>query len=157
MFTMLARKSLFFSFTSLQGQLAPKLLVLVNQVFDLLDKQCVDAIDPPALIAHFDASRHPEVLTRATTADAVLKEFLDTFDVGGEKPGKITRNEFVRYYTNISASASDAESFELVLRSVWSVPSGGELLAPAAPGRGRALNANSLAANLQATNAVKLV
>ena len=140
-----------------QGQLPANLLALVNQIFDSLDRQGAGTVDPTTLAANFAASRHPDVLARLRTADAVLKEFTETFDVGGVVSGKITRNEFVRYYTNISASASDAESFELVLRSVWSVPSGGELLAPAAPGRGRALNANSLAANLQATNAVKLV
>lgn len=102
-----------------QGQLPPNLLVLVHQVFDLLDKQGVDSIDPQTLIAHFDASRHPEVLSRAKSAQDVQKEFLDTFDVGGELPGRITRAEFVRYYTNIRASYNDDDYFEVVLRKVW--------------------------------------
>ena len=93
--------------------------MLVHQVFDLLDKQGVDSIDPQNLIAHFDASRHPEVLSRAKSAQAVQKEFLDTFDVGGEVPGRITRTEFVRYYTNIRASFNDDDYFEVVLRKVW--------------------------------------
>lgn len=93
--------------------------MLVHQVFDLLDKQGVDSIDPQNLIAHFDASRHPEVLSRAKSAQAVQKEFLDTFDVGGEVPGRITRAEFVRYYTNIRASCNDDDYFEVVLRKVW--------------------------------------
>jgi len=103
----------------LKGQLPPALLVLVHQVFDLLDKQGVDSIDPQNLIAHFDASRHPEVLSRAKSAQAVQKEFLDTFDVGGEVPGRITRAEFVRYYTNIRASYNDDAFLEVVLRKVW--------------------------------------
>ena len=93
--------------------------MLVHQVFDLLDKQGVDSIDPQNLIAHFDASRHPEVLSRAKSAQAVQKEFLDTFDVGGEVPGRITRAEFVRYYTNIRASYNDNAFLEVVLRKVW--------------------------------------
>jgi hypothetical protein len=109
-----------FVFTE-QGQLPPKLLVLVHQIFDLLDKQGVDAIDPTNLITHFDASRHPEVQGRAKTAEQVQKEFLDTFDVGGVRPGLITREEFVRYYTNISAAVNDDDYFELMLRKVWHI------------------------------------
>jgi hypothetical protein len=103
----------------MQGQLSPKLLVLVHQVFDLLDSRGVDYIEPPTLIAHFDASRHPEVSTRARSADQVQKEFLDTFDVGGVQPGRITREEFVKYYTNIAATVNDDSYLELVLRKVW--------------------------------------
>jgi hypothetical protein len=103
----------------MQGQLSPKLLVLVHQVFDLLDSRGVDYIEPPTLIAHFDASRHPEVSTRARTAEQVQKEFLDTFDVGGVEPGRITREEFVKYYTNIAATVNDDSYLELVLRKVW--------------------------------------
>ena len=93
----------------------------MNQIYDLLDKQGLDAIDPQTLIAHFDANRHPEVLSKVRSADAVRKEFLDTFDVGGVQPGKITREEFVRYYTNISAGVNDDDYFELTLRNVWHI------------------------------------
>lgn len=108
-------------FINVQGQLSPKLLVLVHQVFDLLDRNTgQDVIDPQTLLAHFDATRHPAVLAGLSTAEEVQKEFLDTFDVGGIHPGMITREEFVRYYTNINATMNDDEEyFELVLRGVW--------------------------------------
>ena len=104
-----------------QGTLSPKLLVLVHQIFDLLDEQGIDAVDPSTLIAHYDADRHPQVLSRQKSADQVMQEFLDTFDVGGASPGMVTRDEFVRYYTNLSASYSDdgEEYFETILRGVW--------------------------------------
>ena len=104
-----------------QGTLSPKLLVLTHQIFDLLDEQGIDAIDPATLIAHYDADRHPQVLSRQKSADQVMQEFLDTFDVGGASPGMVTRDEFVRYYTNLSASYSEdgEEYFETILRGVW--------------------------------------
>ena len=43
-------------------------------------------------------------VSKVTKPSEVLNEFLDTFDVGGEKDGKVTRNEFENYYTNIGAS-----------------------------------------------------
>jgi len=97
---------------------------LVNQIFDVLDTKGVDAIDPQTLIAHYDADRHPEVLSRLKSADEVMKEFLDTFDVGGSYPGQVTRDEFVRYYTNVAASCIDGdEYFETTLRNVWHLSS----------------------------------
>ncbi len=96
----------------------------MHQIFDQLDAQGIDAIDPQTLIAHYDADRHPEVLSRLKSADEVMKEFLDTFDVGGSSPGMVTREEFVRYYTNVSAASccggdDGEEFFETILRSVW--------------------------------------
>ena len=101
----------------------------MHQIFDQLDAQGIDAIDPQTLIAHYDADRHPEVLSRLKSADEVMKEFLDTFDVGGSSPGMVTREEFVRYYTNVSAANccggddddddDGEEFFETILRSVW--------------------------------------
>lgn len=100
----------------------------MHQIFDQLDAQGIDAIDPQTLIAHYDADRHPEVLSRLKSADEVMKEFLDTFDVGGSSPGMVTREEFVLYYTNVSAASccggddgddGGEEYFETVLRSVW--------------------------------------
>jgi hypothetical protein len=55
----------------------------------------------------------------------VLREFLDTFDVGGEVDGKVTRQEFMNYYHNLSASIDNEDYFELMIRNAWHI-SGGE-------------------------------
>ena len=60
-----------------------------------------------------------------SSSPQVLREFLDTFDVGGEKDGKVTRNEFENYYKNISASIDNDDYFELMMRNAWHI-SGGE-------------------------------
>ena len=75
--------------------------------FSKMDKSGNGFIDPEDLIDSYDASKHPDVLAGKKTADEVLREFLDTFDVGGEKDGKVTRNEFENYYSNVSASIDD--------------------------------------------------
>ena len=49
-------------------------------------------------------------------ARAVSSQFLDTFDAG-EKDGKVTPDEFVRYYGNVSASIDDDDYFELMIRN----------------------------------------
>lgn len=95
------------------------MLVLVHKAFDLMDSAAVDWIDPQQLLRHFDPTRHPDVLTGSRTSEEVLREFLDTFDVGAEQEGRITRDEFVTYYTNISAALGDTDYLELVLQKTW--------------------------------------
>lgn len=84
-----------------------------------MDREGSNTIDPEQLLTHFDPTRHPDVLTGLRSGDEILKEFLDTFDVGGEQVGKITRDEFVTYYTNICAAINDDAYFELILRKCW--------------------------------------
>eukprot|EP01034_Spumella_vulgaris_P024624 gene24624-30992_t len=103
----------------LRGQLSPKLLVLVHRAFDLMDHSSTGLIDPQLLLTHYDATRHPDVLTGTRRSEDVLKEFLDTFDVGGEVPGQITRGEFVNYYSNIAAAVNDDQYLEIILQKVW--------------------------------------
>ena len=43
----------------------------------------------------------------------MYREFLDTFDVGGEVDGKVTRAEFENYYANVGASVDSDYYFEL--------------------------------------------
>ena len=45
----------------------------------------------------FVSSQHPDVLSGKRTAEAVRLELLDTFDFGGEKAGKVSREEFTDY------------------------------------------------------------
>jgi DNA-directed RNA polymerase subunit N (RpoN/RPB10) len=52
------------------------------------------------------------------------REFLDTFD-SGAKDGKVTADEWVDYYRNVSASIDDDDYFELMMRNAWHI-SGGE-------------------------------
>ena len=55
----------------------------------------------------------------------VYEEFLATFDVGGEIDGKVTAQEFINYYENVSASVDGDDYFELMIRNAWHI-SGGE-------------------------------
>ena len=103
----------------------PRRKSLISQAFSVLDKDNSGFIEPQDLVSCYDTSKHPDVLAGKKTPDAVLREFLDTFDVGGEVDGKVTRNEFENYYHNISASIDNDDYFELMIRNAWHI-SGGE-------------------------------
>ena len=84
---------------------------LVGMAFSVLDKDGSGVIDPEDIVDTYDASKHPDVLAGKKSAEEVFREFLDTFDVGGEKDGKVTRNEFANYYSNVSSSIDDDDYF----------------------------------------------
>ena len=98
---------------------------LVNIAFSKLDKNNDGVLSPQDIINTYDASNHPDVLSGKSTANDIMQEFLDTFDVGGEKDGKVTRNEFENYYTNLGANIDNDDYFELMIRNAWHI-SGGE-------------------------------
>jgi len=108
----------------LTGEMTERRKKLVMMAFNVLDKDGNGVVEPSDIAAAYDASRHPGVLSGATTAAAVLREFLDTFDVGGEVDGKVTKEEFVNYYSNISASIDNEDYFELMIRNAWHISGG---------------------------------
>jgi Ca2+-binding EF-hand superfamily protein len=98
---------------------------LVHMAFSVLDKDRSGFVNAVDVIDTYDASKHPEVIAGKKSANQVLEEFLDTFDVGGEKDGKVSRTEFENYYTNIGANIDNDDYFELMIRNAWHI-SGGE-------------------------------
>jgi len=108
-----------------RGAMNPKRLAFVHQAFEILDKDGNGFVEPADIVGAYNAKKHPDVLSGERTEEEVLKEFLDTFDVGGEKDGKVTRNEFENYYKNVSMSVDRDDYFELMMRNAWHI-SGGE-------------------------------
>ncbi|KAJ8613146.1 hypothetical protein CTAYLR_004794 [Chrysophaeum taylorii] len=109
-----------------RGEMSARRRGLVTRAFDILDADKSGAIEPQDMVHRYDASRHPDVLKGLKTADDVLRDFLDTFDVGGVVDGKVTRAEFDEYYANVSSTIDDDDYFELVMRNAWHIPGGPE-------------------------------
>ena len=109
---------------------------LVHQAFDQMDRQGTDTVAPQELISKYDSARHPDVLSNTRSADDVMSEFLHTVDVGGVVPGKITRQEFLQYYSNIAPIVNDEERMAAILKQCWHVREGNANF-------GQPINANS--------------
>ncbi|KAK7249452.1 protein serine/threonine kinase [Aureococcus anophagefferens] len=56
---------------------------MVAEAFSVLDADGSGVVEPSDIVSRFDASKHPDVKKGARTPDEVMREFLDTFDVGG--------------------------------------------------------------------------
>ena len=97
---------------------------MVHLAFRKIDKDNSGELDVQDVISTYDASKHPDVVAGKRSAGEILREFLDTFDVGGEKDGKVSIQEFENYYGNISASIDDDDYFELMIRNAWHISGG---------------------------------
>ncbi|OQS07057.1 calcyphosin [Thraustotheca clavata] len=108
----------------LRGELNDRRKQMVLMAFEIIDANGNGIVELDDIVAKYNADQHPDVIAGRKTKNEIFREFLDTFD-GGEKDGKVTPDEFIRYYANVSASIDDDDYFELMIRNAWHI-SGGE-------------------------------
>jgi len=97
---------------------------LVRMAFEKMDKDGNGLLEPSDIVDTFDASKHPAVMSGQMTHEQVFREFLDNFDVGGEKDGVVTPQEWENYYANVSSSIDNDDYFELMIRNAWRLSGG---------------------------------
>lgn len=101
-------------------------MLFVRMAFDLMDKDGNGVLEVSDIIDVYDARKHPEVISGRKTEKEVFAEFLDTFEAsgGGQRDGKVTFDEWMHYYANISAAIDDDDYFELMMRNAWHISGG---------------------------------
>ena len=92
---------------------------LIDKAFQQIDINGENVVSPEEIIDRFDPTQHPDVKNGTKKAQDVFREFMKYFEVGGEVEGKITKNEFMAYYYNVSASIDRDEYFEVLIRNSW--------------------------------------
>ena len=110
------------------GEMNERRKKIVLQVFKIFDKNQNGVIEMDDIRENYNAKLHPEVQSGKKTEEEVLAEFLDTFEYqfsllneGKTKDGKITMEEFLEYYNNISMSIKDDEYFEEMIKGVYNL------------------------------------
>ena len=96
-------------------------LNLVKKAFNQLDQDGSGLLDAKNIASMYDSSGHPDVISGSSTPQQIFSSFLETFDVGCVVPGKVTLEEFINYYSNISESVDNDDYFELMIRNVWHI------------------------------------
>jgi calcyphosin len=100
---------------------------LVQKVFNKIDFSGDGVIGIEDLKKRYDASRHPDVKSGKKSEDEVLTEFLETFEMhhnilhGYQSDGKVTLDEFVEYYTNLSSGIESDAYFDLMINNAWNL------------------------------------
>jgi Ca2+-binding EF-hand superfamily protein len=101
----------------------------VGLAFKRLDSNGDGEIHMDEIKGIYNAKQHPDVKAGKRTEDEVLAEFLETFDIhhanhtGDHKllDPIITFDEFLEYYTNVSASIDDDKYWELMMTNAWNL------------------------------------
>jgi len=108
---------------ALRGDLSARREQMIWMAFDVMDKDGSGVIDVGHAINVFNASQNPDVISGRVSEEECLKQFLGHFE-GVEKDGVVTRDEWIEYYRNVSASIDEDDYFELMMRNTWHITGG---------------------------------
>ena len=106
-----------------KGPMNKNRVALVKRAYKKLDKDGSGQVDYNDICDVYNASKHPAVLEGRKTERQILEEFLATFEMAlSEVPdGIVTLEEFLEYYTSISASIDNEDYFEQMINSSWNI------------------------------------
>lgn len=99
----------------------------MERAFSKLDRDCNGVIEVADITGIYNAKKHPAVVEGRKTEQQVLGEFLETFEThhnvmnGNERDQVVTQEEFIEYYTNISASIDDDMYFMAMMNAAWNL------------------------------------
>uniref|UniRef100_A0ACB8F148 Uncharacterized protein n=2 Tax=Sphaerodactylus townsendi TaxID=933632 RepID=A0ACB8F148_9SAUR len=91
---------------------------VVGEAFRKLDKTGDGCVTVEDLQGVYQSQTHPKFKSGEWTEEEVLRFFLDSFD-SPEKDGKVTAEEFLDYYSGISASINSDEYFVDMVKAAW--------------------------------------
>lgn len=94
---------------------------IISLAFSTMDTSGSGVIEPELLLSTYNAAKHPDVISKKMSEETALSEFLNTFDVGSEVEGKVTRHEFESYYKRMSSNTADDEKFEAMIRGLYRI------------------------------------
>jgi len=116
---------------AIKGVMSPFRKDIVKRAFTKLDANQNKVIELDDVRQFYNARFHPDVKSGKKTEAAVTQEFLETFEAhramskgdAASKKGdnKVTLNEFMDYYSNISASIDNDEYFDLMITNAWNL------------------------------------
>jgi Ca2+-binding EF-hand superfamily protein len=108
------------------GEMNDRRQALVLKAFKVIDKDGSGILDVSDIKSVYNAKKHPDVLSGKQTEEDILLEFLDTFEAafstksgGKNRDGKVTQEEFMEYYQNISCSIDNDDYFDVMMSNTW--------------------------------------
>ena len=96
---------------------------LVGLCFNKLDKTGDGFVKIDDLRGSYNVEKHPKFISGEMTEDEILSEFMEQWDTL-KKDGIVHLDEFIEYYSDVSASIDRDDYFELMIRNAWHIPGG---------------------------------
>ncbi|KAL5253981.1 hypothetical protein ACHWQZ_G013670 [Mnemiopsis leidyi] len=92
---------------------------LVLRAFNKLDKTGDGVITVDDLKGVYDVTKHPKYISGEWSEEQVFLKFLASYDTPNQSDGLVTKEEFMNYYSGVSASIDNDAYFDLMMRTSW--------------------------------------
>jgi Ca2+-binding EF-hand superfamily protein len=109
---------------TLRGPISTRRLKLVKDAFACVDHDGSGIVTFDELKRCYARSleHHPAVVAGTKTEAQLLRDFVADWDKNAD--GKVTLDEFVEYYSDVSVSIDSDDYFELMMRNAWHMSGG---------------------------------
>ena len=106
-----------------KGPMNKARVALVKRAYKVLDRDGSGEVDFNDICDVYNAKKHPAVIEGRKTERQILEEFLATFEMAlSDVPdGIVTSDEFLEYYTAVSASIDNEDYFAQMINSSWNI------------------------------------
>ncbi|XP_048112088.1 calcyphosine-like a [Alosa alosa] len=92
---------------------------IIAEAFKKLDRTGDGLVTVEDLQGVYNSQHHPKFKNGEWSEEQVFRSFLDSFDSPYNKDGKVTQEEFLNYYSGVSASIDSDEYFVTMMRNAW--------------------------------------
>ncbi|XP_065905567.1 calcyphosin-like protein [Dysidea avara] len=107
--------------TALRPPMGQSRKEIIMKAFAKLDKTGDGLITIDDLKGVYNARHHPKYQNGEWTEKQVFLSFLQSFDSPNDPDGQVTREEFMNYYSGVSASIDNDAYFDLMMRNAWKI------------------------------------
>jgi len=94
-------------------------LQVIDEVFNKIDKTGEGEISIEDLKHAYCVKSQPLYIAGEVSEESILATFLDHFKKNPTRDGKVTKEEFLNYYSGVSASIDDDCYFNLIMRQAY--------------------------------------
>ncbi|EDV22333.1 uncharacterized protein TRIADDRAFT_28500 [Trichoplax adhaerens] len=104
---------------ALRPPMSTKRKKVIFEAFRKLDKTGDSVITIDDLKGVYNPRKHKKYMNGEWTEEQVFRSFLDSFDSPDDPDGRVTHEEFLNYYSGVSASIDSDAYFDLMMRNAW--------------------------------------
>ena len=112
---------------AIRGPMNANRKAIVMRAFNKMDADGSGMIDINDIRGVYKADKHPDVMAGKKTEQQVLSEFLETFETAHSMRNEqtpdhiVSKDEWVEYYNNVSASIDRDDYFALMMNNAWNL------------------------------------